>query len=30
VVAEYNQNKISIGDPEETVDTIALGGIISF
>ncbi len=30
VVAEYNQNKISIGDPEETVDTIALGGIITF
>ena len=30
VVAEYNQNKISIGDPDETVDTIALGGIISF
>lgn len=30
VVAEYNQNKIAIGDPEETTDTIALGGIISF
>jgi hypothetical protein len=33
VVAEYNQNKISNnspGNPEETVDTIALGGIISF
>lgn len=30
VVAEYNQNKISIGDPDETVNTIALGGIITF
>jgi predicted porin len=30
VVAEYNQNKISIGSDEETTDTIALGGIISF
>jgi len=30
VVAEYNQNKISIGDPDEKVDTIALGGIITF
>jgi hypothetical protein len=30
VCAEYNQNKISIGDNEETTDTIALGGIISF
>ena len=30
VVAEYNQNKIEQGDAEETTDTIALGGIISF
>jgi len=30
VVAEYNVNKISIGNLDETVDTIALGGIISF
>jgi hypothetical protein len=30
VVAEYNQNKISIGGPDETVNTIALGGIITF
>jgi len=30
VCAEYNQNKVSIGDAEETTDTIALGGIISF
>lgn len=30
VVAEYNVNKISIGKAEETVDTIALGGILSF
>lgn len=30
VVAEYNVNKISIGSLDEEVDTIALGGIISF
>ena len=30
VVAEYNVNKISIGNLEEETDTIALGGIISF
>lgn len=30
VVAEYNINEISIGELEEEVDTIALGGIISF
>jgi len=30
VCAEYNQNKISIGDSDETTDTIALGAILSF
>jgi len=30
LVAEYNVNKISIGDAEEETNTIALGGIVNF